>query len=113
VKGALGRLCLTVLPAKSLSQGGHTAWCFRLLLTQVQLWILDELRTAFDQAAMQLAPFLFGAHLRKGGIVMPTACQPVSIMGIDPKTLQLSPILKMRNTAKKNLKRKQLQFPCI
>lgn len=94
VQGALGHLglghCLD-LPAKSLSQGQRRRVALaRLLLTDARLWILDEPLTALDQAALQLVQSLLGAHLRKGGMVMLTTHQPVSVEGIEARTLQLS-----------------------
>jgi len=47
--------------------------------------------TALDQAALQLVQTLIGEHLRQGGMAMLTTHQPVSIAGITPKILQLTP----------------------
>lgn len=94
VKGALGHFglghCLD-LPAKSLSQGQRRRVALaRLLLAKARLWILDEPLVALDQAALHLVQTLIGDHLCSGGMVLLTTHQPVSISGIEPRTLQLT-----------------------
>lgn len=94
MEGALGHLglghCLD-LPAKSLSQGQRRRVALsRLLLAKAKLWILDEPLTALDQAALQLVQSLLGEHLRGGGMAVLTTHQPVMIVDIEPRTLQLA-----------------------
>jgi heme exporter protein A len=95
VKGALGHLglghCLN-LPTKSLSAGQRRRVALaRLMLVKAKLWILDEPLTALDQAALQLVQNLIGEHLRQGGMALMTTHQPVTITGIVPKILALTP----------------------
>lgn len=94
VKGALGHFglgyCLE-LPAKSLSQGQRRRVALaRLLLAKAKLWILDEPLVALDQAALHLVQTLIGEHLRNGGMALLTTHQPVIIVGVEPRLLQLT-----------------------
>lgn len=95
VEGALAYLglghCLN-LPAKSLSQGQRRrVGLARMLLVKARLWILDEPLTALDQAALQLVQSLLGEHLQRGGMVLLTTHQAVSIPGVEPGILKLTP----------------------
>jgi heme exporter protein A len=61
------------------------------MLVKARLWILDEPLTALDQAALQLVQALIGEHLRQGGMALMTTHQPVTVAGIVPKILPLTP----------------------
>ncbi len=69
------------LPARSLSQGQRRrVGLARLALTaNLPVWVLDEPFTALDVAAVAFLQGLIGTHLARGGIVILTTHQEVTI----------------------------------
>jgi len=68
------------LPTKFLSQGQKRRVALaRLLFSQTKLWILDEPFTALDVAAVDFLQSLISKHIEKGGLVILTTHQDVSI----------------------------------
>lgn len=92
--GALRRMGLKGrerLPAKVLSQGQRRRVALaRLLVGDAKLWILDEPLTALDVGAVDLIQALIGEHLMRGGMVIYTTHQPLSVTGVETQTLSLS-----------------------
>lgn len=70
-----------LLPARSLSQGQRRRVALaRLALSEnLPVWVLDEPFTALDVAAVAFLQGLIAAHLLRGGIVILTTHQEVSI----------------------------------
>jgi len=69
------------LPARFLSQGQkrRVALARLCLAAEVPLWILDEPFAALDARALAVAAGLIDAHLERGGAVILTSHQDVSI----------------------------------
>ena len=69
------------LPARALSQGQRRrAALARLAVSEaLPLWILDEPFAALDAAAIERVQGLAGGHLARGGMVVLTSHQEVSI----------------------------------
>jgi len=81
-----------MLPAKVLSQGQRRRVALaRLLVAGTTLWILDEPLTALDSAAVQLMQTIMEEHLRKGGMVILTTHQELSVPGVTTQRLELAP----------------------
>ena len=70
------------LPARSLSQGQRrrVALARLALSAETPLWVLDEPFTALDAAAVLFLQTLIATHLVRGGIVILTTHQEVSIV---------------------------------
>lgn len=76
----LGMRGLEELPAKVLSQGQRRRVSLaRLLLTDARLWILDEPFTALDSGAVEIMRIILTEHLERGGMIILTTHQQVSI----------------------------------
>jgi heme exporter protein A len=79
------------LPAKVLSQGQRRRVALaRLLVSDAQLWILDEPLTALDVNAVALIGELLDEHLARQGMVIFTTHQPLSVSGAEMRSLSLS-----------------------
>ncbi|GAB6067714.1 cytochrome c biogenesis heme-transporting ATPase CcmA [Methylothermus subterraneus] len=77
------------IPARSLSAGQRQRIALaRLLLQEAVLWVLDEPFTALDQSGVAWVQSLLEEHLGRGGLVVMTSHQPVSV-GFDVVTLKL------------------------
>lgn len=78
------------LPARVLSQGQkRRVTLARLLLSEAPLWILDEPFTALDVAAVDFLQSVISAHLARGGMVILTTHQEVSLTRGEVKPLRL------------------------
>lgn len=78
------------LPAKVLSQGQKRRVSLaRLLLTRARLWVLDEPFTALDIGAIELLQATIRAHLERGGLVVLTTHQQVSIDAATVKQIRM------------------------
>ncbi len=64
----------------------------QLFLTQAQCWILDEPYTSLDVAAVALLEQRFDEHLEKGGMLVITSHQPVSLKAVEQYRLVLPQI---------------------
>ena len=79
-----------LLPTKVLSQGQRRRVALaRLLVTDAQLWILDEPLTALDVGAVALVQELIAEHLMQKGMVIFTTHQPLRVAGMEMCTLTL------------------------
>src|SRR5438128_1849402 len=68
------------LPARVLSAGQRRRLAMtRLLTSTARLWILDEVLTSLDDAAMNLSREFISDHLRKGGIAMVATHQDLNL----------------------------------
>jgi heme exporter protein A len=79
--GQFGVAHCALLPARALSQGQRrrVALARLALSAQVPVWVLDEPFTALDARAVAFLQALIAAHLVRGGIVVLTTHQEVSI----------------------------------
>ena len=70
----LGRIGLSSqqnLPARSLSAGQRRRLALaRLLTSDAKFWILDEVLTSLDDAAVKLSHEFIGEHLKTGGLAI-------------------------------------------
>lgn len=70
----LGRIGLSSqqnLPARSLSAGQRRRLALaRLLTSDAKFWILDEVLTSLDDAAVKLSREFIGEHLKTGGLAI-------------------------------------------
>jgi heme exporter protein A len=87
----LGVEACAELPVRFLSQGQRrrVALARLALAAHNVVWILDEPFTALDAAAILVVQRLVGAHVRRGGIVVLTSHQDVSIPGGASRTVEL------------------------
>jgi len=78
------------LPTKLLSQGQKRRTALaRLRVTTQPLWILDEPLTALDRHSTEVLLELFAQHLSRGGLIILTSHQDVSLMDWPVLTLSL------------------------
>lgn len=89
--GTLGLAGLEDVPCRTLSAGQQRRVSLaRLWLTEAQIWILDEPFTALDQLAVQMLQQHFLAHLHRGGAIILTTHQPLTLTYEHLKTLELN-----------------------
>lgn len=62
----------------------------RLYVTQAAVWVLDEPFTAIDKAGVQNLEALIQQHTAKGGMVILTTHQPLTIEGV--RIIELQPV---------------------
>jgi heme exporter protein A len=80
-----------MLPTKVLSPGQRRRVALaRLLVSDAELWILDEPLTALDVGAVELIQELIAEHLGRQGMVIFTTHQPLDVVGTEMRTLSLS-----------------------
>jgi heme exporter protein A len=93
-KDALRRMGLAgreILPAKVLSQGQRRRVALaRLLVTRTKLWILDEPLTALDVMAVELIKGILEHNLSRGGMIVMTTHQEISMTAAATHHLVLS-----------------------
>jgi len=78
------------LPSKHLSQGQKRRVALaRLLVSQAQVWILDEPFTALDVAAVEYLQEVIRRHIEGQGIAIITTHQEVAILGEQARTISL------------------------
>lgn len=86
----LGLAGLEDIPCQHLSAGQQRRVSLaRLWLTSATIWILDEPFTALDQSAIALLQQHFQAHCAKGGAIILTTHQPLSLAGNSLRKLEL------------------------
>ena len=79
------------LPARVLSAGQRRRLAMtRLLTSKARLWILDEVLTSLDDAAMNLSREFISAHLKQDGIAIVATHQDLSLAAPRFQRLQLS-----------------------
>lgn len=62
----------------------------RLVIVPAKLWLIDEPFTAIDQAGMALFQTCLIAHCQRGGLVVMTSHQPITLDNITIKQFTLS-----------------------
>src|SRR6185503_5152220 len=68
------------LPARLLSEGQRRRLALsRLLSAATQLWILDEVLTSLDRAAVALITSVIEAHLKSGGMAVVATHQELNL----------------------------------
>jgi heme exporter protein A len=79
------------LPARSLSAGQRRRLALaRLLTSKATLWLLDEVLTSLDDAAMKLAAGFISDHLRNNGIAIVATHQDLNLSADRVRRIQLS-----------------------
>lgn len=79
------------LPSRFLSAGQRRRVALaRLLITKAELWILDEVLTSLDAAAMALSARFIGEHLRNGGMAIMATHQELNISATATRRLEIS-----------------------
>jgi heme exporter protein A len=90
----LGRIGLSRqqnLPARSLSAGQRRRVALaRLLTSKATLWILDEVLTSLDDAAIKLSGEFIGEHLKNGGLAIIATHQELNLSAPRVQRLNLS-----------------------
>ncbi|MEK6335780.1 MAG: cytochrome c biogenesis heme-transporting ATPase CcmA [Acidobacteriota bacterium] len=80
----------THLPARFLSAGQRRRLALaRLLVARAGLWILDEVLTSLDAAAIDLAHQFIGEHLQNGGMAIIATHQDLNIPATATHRLEL------------------------
>lgn len=78
-------------PVGNLSAGQRRRLALaRLIVTEADLWILDEPYTSLDKASMALFQSLFEAHLKEKGIIVMTSHHDIEMPSVDLIRLDLS-----------------------
>lgn len=86
----VGLLGLEDIPCHSLSAGQHRRVALaRLWLSSAKLWVLDEPFTAIDKAGVKLLQQQFAQHMAKGGSVLITTHQDLSMQFDSLKQVKL------------------------
>ncbi|MDH5535045.1 MAG: cytochrome c biogenesis heme-transporting ATPase CcmA [Betaproteobacteria bacterium] len=90
--GQFGVAPCAALPARVLSQGQRrrVALARLALSAEVPLWVLDEPFTALDTAAVRFMESLIGGQLARGGTVVFTTHQEVTIVAAISLRIDLS-----------------------
>lgn len=79
------------LPARALSAGQRRRLAMtRLLTAEATLWILDEVLTSLDDAAVNLSRDFINDHLNNGGIAIVATHQDLNLTAPRIQRLQLS-----------------------
>jgi heme exporter protein A len=78
-------------PVGNLSAGQRRRLALaRLIVTEGDLWILDEPYTSLDKVSMVLFHSLFEGHLKQGGIIVMTSHHDIDMPAVDVQRLDLS-----------------------
>jgi heme exporter protein A len=68
------------VPARFLSEGGRRRVALsRLLVCRTSLWLLDEVLTSLDQAAVETVQLLIEEHLANGGMAIVATHQELTL----------------------------------
>ena len=79
------------LPARLLSEGQQRRLALaRLITSAATLWVLDEVLTSLDKAAVALLKTLIGEHLHKGGMAIIATHQELSLSAGSLQRLELA-----------------------
>ena len=79
------------LPSRFLSAGQRRRVALaRLLITKAELWILDEVLTSLDAAALALSAGFIGDHLRNGGTAIMATHQDLNISATATRRLEIN-----------------------
>ena len=78
------------LPSRFLSAGQRRRVALaRLLITKAELWILDEVLTSLDNAAMALSSRFIGEHLHNGGMAIISTHQDLNISATTTRRIEI------------------------
>ncbi len=79
------------LPSRFLSAGQRRRVALaRLLITKAELWILDEVLTSLDAAAMALSVGFIRDHLRNGGMAIIATHQDLNISATATRRIEIN-----------------------
>ena len=79
------------LPARLLSEGQQRRLALARLLTfPTKLWVLDEVLTSLDRAAVELIRTLIGEHLQTGGMAIIATHQELNLTAGSLQRLELA-----------------------
>lgn len=79
------------LPSRFLSAGQRRRVALaRLLATRARLWILDEVLTSLDTAAIDLSSQFIGEHLSNGGMAIIATHQDLNISAVATQRLEIN-----------------------
>jgi len=79
------------LPARALSAGQRRRLAMsRLLTSQAQFWVLDEVLTSLDDTAINLSREFIKDHLKQGGMAIVATHQDLNLTVPQMQRLQLS-----------------------
>ena len=79
------------LPARMLSEGQRRRVSLsRLLVCSTKLWLLDEILTSLDKAAISLVRSLIEEHLSGGGIAVVATHQDLQLTSSQTRRLELA-----------------------
>jgi heme exporter protein A len=79
------------LPARLLSEGQRRRLALsRLLSSSTRLWLLDEVLTSLDRAAVTLITSVIEAHLKSGGMAVVATHQELNLAAGSFERLQLT-----------------------
>lgn len=79
------------LPARLLSEGQQRRLALaRLLTSQTKFWVLDEVLTSLDRAAVALIRSLIGEHLQNGGMAIIATHQDLELSAGSLQRLELA-----------------------
>jgi heme exporter protein A len=80
------------LPARLLSEGQRRRLALaRLSVCSSALWLLDEVLTSLDKAAVTLVSSLFEEHLGKGGMAIVATHQELNVSASSFQRIELAP----------------------
>lgn len=80
-----------LLPARSLSEGQRRRVALaRLKVSQTVLWVLDEILTSLDRAAISLIQTILTRHIANGGIALVATHQELDLSAGSSQRIQLS-----------------------
>jgi len=79
------------LPARLLSEGQRRRISLaRLVVSKTSLWLLDEILTSLDKAAISLVRSLIEEHLSEGGIAIVATHQDLELSSGQSRRLELA-----------------------
>ena len=89
--GKMGLAGRENLPARLLSEGQRRRLALsRLLSSATSLWLLDEVLTSLDRAAVTLITSVIEAHLKSGGLAIVATHQELNLAAGSFERLQLT-----------------------
>ena len=89
--GKMGLAGRENLPARLLSEGQRRRLALsRLLTCSTRLWLLDEVLTSLDRAAVTLISSIVEAHLKSGGLAIVATHQELNLAAGSFERLQLT-----------------------
>jgi heme exporter protein A len=91
ILGSVGLARQQNLPARSLSAGQKRRVALaRLLASHASVWILDEVLTSLDDAAIQFSRRFIGDHLSNGGLAIIATHQELALTANRVQRIELS-----------------------